>query len=263
MTSRISRPDRVLELPKALILDFGGVIVASSKPAGWQDVVADRITALAGAGRVPSRDRVIADVVAGAQAAGQWRNAMSRPLRPVELAQEAFVMDFIAADWSDSQRAAIASHTAAISYCVASAKEHRELRPGIRELLGFCHLREIPVVIVSNALSGQVHRDFLAAQQLSDAFAAELYSDEVGIRKPNPDFMLMGCKAVVRAPADCWYVGDHLDRDVLCGIRAGIGCNVLLPSPHAAGHPQVFGVSADIVREDPAALLETMKGIET
>ncbi|MBP2437715.1 HAD family hydrolase [Microbacterium amylolyticum] len=251
----------ITDLPKALLLDFGGVIVASEKPNGWQRVVAEAIVDLAGAAAVPPIDRICADVTAGAVAAGQWRNAMSRPLRPAELAQTTFVMDFIAADWTESQRSAISPHVAAISYRVSTAKERRTLRPGIRELLGFCRENGIPVAIVSNALSGQVHRDFLAEEGLSDAFSAEIYSDEAGVRKPNPDFMLMGCEAVNMPPEDCWYVGDHLDRDVLCGTRAGIGRNVLMPSPHAATHPEVFGIEADLITDTPASLLDLMKEI--
>lgn len=248
-------------LPAALIVDFGGVIVSSTKPAGWQDVVADAVGELVGAENVPDRERLIADIAAGATAAGQWRNAMSRPMHPRELSQREFVMDFVAADWSPAQRAAVEPHIAAVAYRVAVAKERRALRPGMRELLDFCRVRGIPVAIVSNALSGQVHRDFLAAQGLSEYFVAEIYSDEVGMRKPNPDFLRMGCDATGHSPAECWYVGDHLDRDVLCGSRAGIGANVLMPSPNAAAHPTVFGISADITTHDPAGLLAHMKEI--
>lgn len=258
ITAPVDAPAR-LTLPSALIVDFGGVIVSSTKPAGWQHRVADAIEALAGSAELPARDRLVADIAAGAKAAGQWRNAMSRPLRPRELSQTEFVMDFVAADWTAAHRAAIEPHIAEIAYSVSAAKERRELRPGIRELLEFCRARGIPVAIVSNALSGQVHRDYLAAEGLSDQFVAEIYSDEAGIRKPNPDFLLQGCEAVAVPAADCWYVGDHLDRDVLCGTRAGIGANVLMPSPHAAAHPEVFGIRPDITTDDPAGLLAVMK----
>lgn len=250
-----------LVLPRALILDFGGVIVSSAKPSGWQEIVADDVVALVGAADLPPRERLVADITAGAKAAAQWRNAMSRPFRPSELSQREFVMDFIGADWTAAQRAAIEPHAAAVSYRVSATKERRELRPGIRELLAFCRDAGIPVAIVSNALSGQVHRDYLADEGLSGLFAAELYSDEAGIRKPNPDFLLMGCDAVGVPAAECWYVGDHLDRDVLCGTRAGIGANVLMPSPHAHAHPEVFGIRADITTPDPAGLLAVMEEI--
>jgi FMN phosphatase YigB (HAD superfamily) len=242
-----------LNLPRALILDFGGVIVASTKPAGWQEIVADAASELAGSENLPPRERLVADIAAGAKA------AMSRPLRPRELSQHEFVMDFIAADWTEAQRTAIEPHVAALAYRVSATKERRELRPGTRELLEFCRETSIPVAIVSNALSGQVHRDYLAEAGLSDYVVAEIYSDEAGIRKPNPDFLRMGCAAVGVPAGDCWYVGDHLDRDVLCGVRAGIGANVLMPSPHAAAHPEVFGISADITTNDPAGLLAVMK----
>ena len=60
-------------LPKGLLLDFGGVIVNSEKPANWQQLVADEFLALVGSEPMVSRDRLIADITAGAVAAGLWR----------------------------------------------------------------------------------------------------------------------------------------------------------------------------------------------
>ncbi|HUR06006.1 MAG TPA: HAD hydrolase-like protein [Nonomuraea sp.] len=35
-------------------------------------------------------------------------------------------------------------------------------------------------------------------------------------------------------PADAWYVGDNLDRDVVRGRRAGVGMTVLMTSKSTA-----------------------------
>jgi HAD superfamily hydrolase (TIGR01549 family) len=245
--------------PRALLLDFGGVIVLSTKPSGWQELVADEILRLVGAEVLPDRSRILADISAGSTAAALWRNAMSRPRHPPELDQDTFVLDFIAADWPDPARAALEPHVAAISYAVSSAKEHRTLLDGIEDLLHWCRDADIPVAVVSNASSGAVHRDYLAAAGLSEYFVAEIYSDEVGLRKPNPDIILLGCAAVRVPPADCWYVGDHLDRDVLCGVRAGVGANVLIPGPNPDSRPFTVPVTADLIVGSPRELLHTLE----
>lgn len=246
-------------LPKGLLLDFGGVIVNSEKPANWQQLVADEFLALVGSEPMVSRDRLIADITAGAVAAGLWRNAMSRPRHPKELDQRTYAMDFIAADWPEDARKTMGNHYQQLCYLVSSTKEHRELREGITELLAWCNQIGLPVAVVSNAMCGQVHRDYLAEQGLSDYFVAELYSDECELRKPNPDFLHLGAQALCLSAADCWYVGDHLDRDVLCGVRAGIGGNVLMPSPGSAKRPYTVEVTADLVVATPKELLNEMR----
>lgn len=250
-----------LEFPKGLLLDFGGVIVNSTKPAHWQDEVTDGILRLVGEENLPARERVLADVTAGAAAAGLWRNAMSRPRHPRELGQHEYVLDFLAADWPPPARAVVEAHVPEICYLVSSTKEHRELRPGVRDLLKWCGSVDIPVAVVSNAMCGAVHRDYLEDVGLSSFFVAELYSDEVGLRKPNPDFMLLGAAELGLPIEDCWYVGDHLDRDVLCGVRAGTGANVLMPSPGSTPKPFAVPVTADLTIGSPQDLLDVLRSM--
>lgn len=250
-----------VSLPAGLLLDFGGVIVDSTKPARWQETVTDEILKLDTGGMLPTRDRVLADVTAGAVAAGLWRNAMSRPRHPRELDQQSYVMDFIAADWPAQARSAIEPHITAVCYLISSTKERRELRDGIEELLIWCAEVSIPTAVVSNAMCGQVHRDYLREAGLTGYFVAELYSDECGLRKPNPDFLALGADALGLNIAECWYVGDHLDRDVLCGVRAGVGANVLMPSPGSTPKPFAVPVTADIVVDTPRALLTEMRAL--
>lgn len=249
------------DFPEALLLDFGGVIVNSTTPEGWQPRVADRLLSLTGVAGMPSRERVIADITAGAIAAGLWRNAMSRPRHPNELDQTTYVMDFIAADWPDEARAIVGAHVPALCYFISSAKEERELRDGIVALLSWCAEIELPVAIVSNAMCGAVHRDYLEHAGLADRFIAELYSDEVGLRKPNPDFLVLGAEAVGRTIDECWYVGDHADRDVLCGVRAGVGANVLMPSPGSSPKPYTVPVEPDVTVASPRELLTHLRSL--
>ena len=95
----------------------------------------------------------------------------------------------------------------------------------------------MPVSIASNALSGQVHRAFNAEHGLSQYIAAEIYSDEAGVRKPNPQLITLAAEAIGLDAGQCWYVGDRLDRDILCGKRAGVLSAILIPVPGAPPRP--------------------------
>ena len=52
----------------------------------------------------------------------------------------------------------------------------------------------VPVGIVSNALSGQVHLDFLEEHGLIARFAVEIHSDAARVRKPNPEMILLATR---------------------------------------------------------------------
>ena len=180
-------------LPCCWILAGAGQLYA---PQGWERHVAQLIVRLLdGHPQTPSLQRITADVTAGAIAAKSWRNAMSRPFAPPELSHESYVLDFIAADWPAAVRQALPPHCAAICYAVNEHAEHRTLRNGSAELLRWAATQQLPVVIVSNALSGAVHRDYLSAAGLTEFVTAELYSDELGIRKPNPELLIQGAAA--------------------------------------------------------------------
>lgn len=263
-----------------LILDFGGVIVQSAKGEGWEEKVTDLIGGIlhgtdtdtvsptdadANATRSPlvSRETIVADVVAGETAVKLLRNALSRPRFPEEVSHESYVLDFIAADWPDEARELLQPHAAEICYSVGINQEVRTLRTGIVELLAWCKETGIPVSIASNALSGQVHRDFLAEHSLSEYFVAEIYSDEAGVRKPNPHLIWQAAEAINVPVEECWYVGDRIDRDVLCGVRAGVGATVLTPVPGASTRPFTVLAEPTYTFDDPAGLLNHLQGLSS
>lgn len=249
--------------PKGLLLDFGGVIVETHPVAGWVDAVADHIDSLllndVPSDSHPGRERIAEDLVAGDACAKLWRNAMARPSAPRELTHEEFALEFVAADWPEPAKKVLAQHASAVAYQVCAQQSLRRLRTGIGDLLRWCIDVHLPVAIVSNALNGQVHRDFLAKAGLSGYVLAQVYSDEAGVRKPNPELIAEGARRIDIPVADCWYVGDHLDRDVLCGVRAGVGATVLMPAPNAPNRPFTPLIVEDIRVEDPSDLLAELK----
>ncbi|UUT34544.1 HAD family hydrolase [Microbacterium elymi] len=251
-------PTAVLTTPRGLLLDFGGVIVQSERAVGWQQRLGGEVHELLagslGAHAVPSRRRVVGDIVAGTASAGNWRDAMSRPFAPDELGWAQFWGDFVAADWPAPAREAVIRDAKELCRRLTLAKAHRATRPGIRELLMTARRQGIPVAVVSNALSGQVHRAYLDENGLADLVAAQIYSDEVGIRKPNPRMIVLGARAIDVAVADCWYVGDNFDRDTVCGRRAGVGANIIVEARSTYELPYDLDEQPDAVVPDGHAL---------
>jgi len=251
-------PVGTLAAPRGLLLDFGGVIVQSERAADWQQALGGDVHALLmqrlERTAVPSLRRIVGDITAGALGAGKWRDAMSRPFAPPELGWEMFWRDFVAADWPAPAREVVVGEARELCRRLTLAKSLRKTRPGIPELLAAARERSIPIAIVSNALSGQVHREFLEQQGLTTLVAAQIYSDEVGIRKPNPRMIELGAEAIGLPVADCWYVGDNFDRDTVCGRRAGVGANIIIEARSTYELPYDLDERPDAVVPDGHAL---------
>ena len=250
---------RSLKAPKALLLDFGGVIVQTERIAGWQARLTARVTELlvaspAGGGSV-SAERIARDIEAGCIADSHWKNAMSRPLSPPELTHEGFWADFVAADWPEAARAAVVAQAAELCRQMGHLRSSRAIRPGILQLFDAADRAGVPVGIVSNALSGQVHLDFLEQNGLTSRFAVIVHSDAAKVRKPNPEMILLATRQLALDASEAWYVGDNFDRDVLCGVRAGIGGNILMEAKDTYDLPYDLQVRPDAIVPDPHGLL--------
>lgn len=249
--------------PRGLLVDFGGVIVETANRPGWQGELAQVVHAqLADAG-VAARDLTVTaierDIREGAKADSRWKDAMSRPFAPAELTYQEFWEGFVAGDWPAAAREYVRDNAKELCRQMGEIKQHRETREGFIDVLDLADASGIPVVIVSNTLMGQVHRDYLVRAGLSERFAAEIYSDEVRVRKPNPEMIHLGAKAIGETAATCWYVGDNFDRDVLCGVRAGVGGNILMEARSTYDQPYELGIQADAIVADPWGLLDLLR----
>ncbi|WP_327639800.1 HAD-IA family hydrolase [Kribbella sp. NBC_00482] len=236
--------DRLIT-PAALLLDFGGVVVTTTKRPTWSTDLAAEIHAELGRSGPPTLtvDEIRNDIEAGAVADSGWKNAMSRPAAPRELTHREFWADFVAADWPAGPRAWVTAHATILCKRMGELRSDRRQRDGIPELLDTATAAGIPVAIVSNALSGAVHRDYLDRTGLVKQFALQIYSDEVGIRKPNPEMIWLAARALDIEVERTWYVGDNFDRDVLCGRRAGVGAAILMEAKGTYKRP--FQVRAE------------------
>jgi HAD superfamily hydrolase (TIGR01549 family) len=230
---------QALATPKALLLDFGGVIADTGGPDNWAATVVPTVHNLLLSRRVSRPDPIVieADLVAGALAYAAWGDAMCRPYAPAEVSHEEFWSDYVAADWPASAREAVLAHAETLCHRMGEVRHAFAVRPGIVGLLAEATARGIQVAVVSNSLYGRVHRDFVERAGLADRFAVQLYSDEAGVRKPNPELVLRAARALGVGPEQCWYVGDTWSRDVRVGRRARVGTTILMRSPRTEPVP--------------------------
>lgn len=253
-------PAATLPAPQALLLDFGGVVVTTTARATWARELAEVIDTRARAlGTELDLAEVEASLRAGRTALSLWKNAASRRLEPRELTAREIVADFLLADLPPTVRAALALEAGEILAAMAPLVADHQVRPGIRELLTECRTRRVRLAIVSNAHSGRAHRTILANLGLADYFGVQIYSDEIGIRKPHPDMIRRATGALGVEPVASWYVGDTLDRDVAAGRRAEVGAVVITRDRRTDHPPFTVTHAPDLVLETPEGLLEHLR----
>lgn len=246
--------------PAALLLDFGGVVVATTNRPSWpEELAAELHHDLAAAGcHELTPDDIVCDLKAAAAADSHWKNAMSRPAAPVEMTAHHYWAEFVGADWPPAARAFVTAHAQVLCHRQGELRQSRETRAGIGELLDTADHHGLPVAVVSNALSGSVHRAYLRHTGLDKRLALQVYSDEAGVRKPNPEMIHLAARALDVPAARTWYVGDNFDRDVLCGRRAGVGASVLMEARGTYERPYVVRVRPDAVVADPYGLRDLL-----
>ncbi|WP_010524995.1 HAD family hydrolase [Nesterenkonia sp. F] len=247
-------------VPEALLLDFGGVIVETRKHPDGRDRLAGLLTERLRRALLPADAREIRrSLDAALTALKHWKHAQSRRPAPQEMSPREVVADFLAADLPTPARTLLTVEADEVLAEVTCTLSAHDLRPGVEELLDLADSRGLPVGVVSNAHSGRSHRMLLDQLGLADRIAVQCYSDEIGLRKPHPGLIELAAEALGTAPERCWYVGDTQDRDVVAGRRAGAGVVVLTRSHHTDHPPFAVADQADAVLETPAELATALR----
>lgn len=219
----------MLPSPRALLLDFGGVLVWSP-----HSPIDEMLPAL-----VRRVHQLIRGALSEEEIAAELRRADKlrdeiRDGSPEhrELTHAELWADLVADLWPPPAREAVLANAEELTYLWA----HRpgwQLVPGMADLLGFTLEIGMPVAVVSNARSGRAHREGLDRLGVGPAFAAQIYSDEIGVRKPHPEMIRAAARELDVAVAGCWMVGDKVHRDIACARAAGAGAAILMaPQPH-------------------------------
>lgn len=111
---------------------------------------------------------------------------------------------------------------------------------GAREALTTLAARGYTLAVVSNTMRtpGTTLRELLARYRLLDCFTHATFSDEVGVRKPDPRIFELTLAAVAGGPATALHVGDDPVLDVEGARRAGMRVIQVASAPAPAGRPQ-------------------------
>jgi len=157
---------------------------------------------------------------------GRWRDED----HPDELPQAEVWERFVIGGWPRTARAAVRASAAKLSYDW-TWRNNWALRPGIAETLSVATEAGLPLAVVSNTLCGAAHRDFLVKTGVGKLFGAQIYSDEAGVRKPNPQMIWNATDELGVPPEPCWFVGDSPPRDLVCARRAEVRTAILMRSP--------------------------------
>jgi N-acetyl-D-muramate 6-phosphate phosphatase len=247
-----------MSVPAAILFDYGGVLTdVRHVDAGFSEVAAELARILAEQGlAAPSLDDAEADLRAGNGAYESWKQAQSRFMHPRELTHEEFI-ELVVADWPDAQRKAILAEADKLCERFEFATLHRPAKPDATDVLVELRSRGVRTALVCNCLAGDSARHQMRLDGLDGLLDVELFSDETGIRKPNPDFMLDALKRLDAPAADSWFIGDKLNRDILGARRANMGKAVLVSSQAGPGKP-VRGIEPDVVVDSLTELLTLM-----
>lgn len=220
MTVRVSL---VLPAPSALLLDFGGVIVESARSEA-EECLPQVIKGVKGLiGGLLTEDEIASELARAQQLRLEFRASTRR-----EPGHEQLWREFVADLWPEDAREKVVAHATELTYAWANRPSWTAI-DGIAELLEFTLGSGIPVAVVSNTRCGQAHRDCLERLGFTGAFAHQIYSDELGVCKPNPEMIHAAAQALWLPPSKCWMVGDKR-KDVECSREAGAGAAILMGS---------------------------------
>jgi len=252
-----------VKAPRAILLDFGGVLVDVIHRDGELAEVAAEVHELlmAAGANVLEPARIEADVRAGWQAYRDWKNAQARRPFPREIRHREFWEELVAGDWPAASRGIVGRHSSRLCQRLERATLDRPPRKGALELLRRLAELALPVGVVSNALAGAESRLLMHQHGFEPYVGVQIYSDEVCMRKPNPGIFERAAGFLGVNLGDCWYVGDTIDRDVLGGRRAGVGRVLLMPSGETKTGADLIAEPDGIVRL-PLDILELLAQIE-
>ncbi|BCY14270.1 HAD family hydrolase [Actinoplanes sp. L3-i22] len=238
--------------PAALLLDFGGVLADSPPRArtASPELVLRVYNLIHGA---LSPGEILQSLTDAGIEYARWRDEDS----PDELPQAEVWERFVIPGWPPAAQVRVRTAIAKLSYDWAW-RSGWAVRPGIPEALAAYAAADVPLAVVSNTLSGAAHRDYLAQAGLGHYFAVQIYSDEAGVRKPNPQMIWNATDVLKVPPAACWFVGDSRRRDVACARRADVARAILMPSARRDPDDPLLSPEPDVIVKDGFGLIELL-----
>ena len=112
------------------------------------------------------------------------------------------------------------------------------LFPEVRAVLEGLGSRGVPVGLVTNG-EGRMQRKKLRSLGIQDHFAAILISEELGLRKPQPEIFWEACRRLGSSPKRTLMVGDNPVADIGGALGAGLGALWFNHRGEPGEHPQI------------------------
>ena len=100
---------------------------------------------------------------------------------------------------------------------------HRELRPGVKEMLDGLKARGYRMGVISNNASLYNVFNVLEQYGVRDYMEDVTVSSITGYRKPHPELFRISMRQMRCKPENCVYIGDTVSRDIIGAKRAGFG----------------------------------------
>ncbi|MBR1690946.1 MAG: HAD-IIIA family hydrolase [Oscillibacter sp.] len=100
---------------------------------------------------------------------------------------------------------------------------HRELRPGVKDMLEGLRRRGYHIGVISNNASLYNVFNVLEDYGIRDYMEDVTVSSITGYRKPHPEIFRISMRQMRCKPENCVYVGDTVSRDIIGSKRAGFG----------------------------------------
>ena len=137
---------------------------------------------------------------------------------------------------------------------------HRELRPGVKEMLDGLKARGYHIGVISNNASLYNVFNVLEQYGIRDYMEDVTVSSVTGYRKPHPEIFRISMRQMRCKPENCVYMGDTVSRDIIGAKRAGFGKAVqiysFLTAQKDVGIPIAEAEKPDVVIQNFEEFLE-------
>lgn len=154
----------------------------------------------------------------------QWSEGTELERKPEQIWNDYYLSDF------GFDRARLSACAEELAGMWEVTYYHRELRPGVGEMLEALSQAGYKLGVISNTASIYSVFDVLEDYGIRGYFRDVTLSSVTGYRKPHPHIFEISLRQMQSTAAESCYVGDTLSRDIIGAKQAGFGAAVQIKS---------------------------------
>ena len=210
-----------------VMFDMGGTLEDIYSDAKTKDAAAREVVRILGKHGVTISDsipEVLAKLEAGWNRYAAYRGPSCRELKPAEIWGSYVLTDYGLTEETVRPFAEELAHSWEVTHY------HRELRPGVREMLQGLKDMGMKLGVISNTASLYQVFAILEEYGIREYFQDVTLSSVTGYRKPDPNIFLVSLRQLRSVPERCAYVGDTYSRDVMRPQRLGFAATFHIQS---------------------------------